>query len=208
MMFFVNSLPDICWIHILLALVWRSLLLCLLILLFQWHCSLPWKVSFYQLSKNSCHNTEWWNIMIKLWILYWFLFSGSILLSMLGISAGAYHSLYPITLLPPVILILFKVCVVRDQFCMHYRPIFSLVISCMPFSNSSFLLTCNLFLSSRLGVLNVNSTGRLLFSFFPILVLFSCGYCSCLCCHIKYSILGISSQLLMDLCKQYIYIFT
>ncbi|XP_074617969.1 phosphatidylinositol glycan anchor biosynthesis class U protein-like [Acropora palmata] len=34
---------------------------------------------------------------------------GSILLSMLGVSVGAYHSLYPITLLPPVILILFKV---------------------------------------------------------------------------------------------------
>lgn len=69
-----------------------------------------------------------------------------------------------------------------------------------------FLLTCNLFFCCRLGVLNVNSTGRLLFSSCPILVLFSCGYCSCLCCHIKYSILGISSQLLMDLCKQVIYI--
>ncbi|XP_015749036.1 PREDICTED: phosphatidylinositol glycan anchor biosynthesis class U protein-like [Acropora digitifera] len=34
---------------------------------------------------------------------------GSILLGMLGVSFGAYHSLYPITLLPPVILILFKV---------------------------------------------------------------------------------------------------
>ena len=146
MMFFVNSFPDICWIHILLALVWHSLLLCLLILLFQWHCSLPWKVSFYQLSKNSCYNTEWWNIMIKLWILYWFLFSGSILLGMLGVSFGAYHSLYPITLLPPVILILFKVCLVRDRFCMHYRPIFTLVIYCMTYQDRFFISFFNPFL--------------------------------------------------------------
>lgn len=143
---------------------------------------------------------------------YWFLFSGSILLSMLGVSFGAYHSLYPITLLPPVILILLKVCVEISSACI--TDLFFLWSYWRPYQDRFFisffsiilLLTCNLFLCYRLGVLNVNSTGRLLFSSFPILVLFSRGYCSCLCCHIKCSILGISSQLLLDLCKQNIYL--
>ena len=34
---------------------------------------------------------------------------GSVLLGTLGVALGAYHSLYPITLLAPVVLILVKV---------------------------------------------------------------------------------------------------
>lgn len=41
---------------------------------------------------------------------------GSVLLSTLGVALGAYHSLYPITLLPAVVLILIKVRSVEPEF--------------------------------------------------------------------------------------------
>ncbi|XP_068699893.1 phosphatidylinositol glycan anchor biosynthesis class U protein-like [Montipora foliosa] len=69
----------------------------------------------YTIGSCVAHSTlVFTNLSVTIALFY--AMKGSVLLSTLGVALGAYHSLYPITLLPPVVLILIKVRSVELEF--------------------------------------------------------------------------------------------